>query len=165
MKWNTRILLVLASATVAVSPASVQAQVNYIYTTNNGALTIVSASGGGWGAGMLNIPGTNNGLPVVAMAPSVFTGNRWFTGIIITNGLTTIGDWNFVDFPVLTNVVLGSSVTNIGFYVFGRCPQLAQITVDPANPAFSSTGSVLFDQNQTTLIRLGLAAAGANGIT
>ena len=37
--------------------------------------------------------------------------------------------------------------------MFGNCLSLAAITVDPANPVFSSVGGVVFDYAQSTLIQ------------
>ena len=55
----------------------------------------------------------------------------------------------------LTNVTIGSGVTNMGnaaFFSFSRCTSLTAITVDPLNPVYSSLDGVLFDKSQTTLI-------------
>ena len=51
----------------------------------------------------------------------------------------------------LTNVVLGASVASFGNAVFTQCPLVA-ITVDPANPFYSSSNGVFFDKNKTELI-------------
>lgn len=51
-----------------------------------------------------------------------------------------------------TNIMIGSSVTNIGVGAFSFCIELTEITVDAQNSFYSSTNGVLFDKSQTTLI-------------
>jgi hypothetical protein len=110
---------------VLALPAAVKAQ--YTYTTNNGTITITGYTGP---AGAVTIPGTIDGLPV-----------------------TGIGDEAFAFLWNLTSVVIPDSVTNLGVFAFGTCPNLTAITVGANNPAFTSVAGVLFDRSQTTLIQ------------
>lgn len=59
----------------------------------------------------------------------------------------------------LTDITIPASITNIGA-VFANCPELSHISVDPANPVFSSVDGVLFDKHQTTIIRYPQTRAG-----
>jgi hypothetical protein len=52
----------------------------------------------------------------------------------------------------LTNIAIPASVTSIGKNAFYQCTNLAAITVDTNNPAYSSVIGVLFNQGQTTLV-------------
>ena len=61
---------------------------DFVYTTNNYAVTITAYTGAG---GAVSIPDLIEGLPV-----------------------TTIGDWAFSSIAALTGVVIPNSVTNIG---------------------------------------------------
>lgn len=69
----------------------------------------------------------------------------------VPSGVTTIGGSAFADSIRLTNVFIGSSVTNIGFWAFLYCISLTAFSVDTNNPVFSSVNGVLFDKQQTTL--------------
>lgn len=53
----------------------------------------------------------------------------------------------------LTTINIPSSVKNIGYQAFMLCDRLQSINVDINNANFSSTDGVLFDKNQTTLIK------------
>ena len=104
----------------------------FTYTIANGAVTITTYTGIG---GVVSIPGTIAGLPV-----------------------TSIGQGAFYLHSGLTSVTIPASVTNIGgvaFHVitFSGCSGLTNITVDAANPNYSSADGVLFNKLQTTLIQ------------
>ncbi len=73
----------------------------------------------------------------------------------IPGGVTTIGDPAFGDCALLTSVSIPASVTGICIPVtnpFEFCDNLTQITVDAANPSFSSDGIALFNKAKTALI-------------
>src|SRR5579863_4658097 len=147
MKRKLYTLIGLIGLLLVIQVPVARAQYYYNYTTTNNTVTIT----GGTGSGPMVVPSSINGYPVVGIGPYAFM-NPFITSVIITNGVTSIGNEAFHNCAVLTNVVLGSSVTNIGYYVFGACSNLVQITVDPANHAFSDVNGVLFNKNQTTLI-------------
>ena len=98
----------------------------FIYTTNNGTITITGYTGPG---GAVTIPSAINGPPV-----------------------TSIGDDAFYYCTGLTSVAIPDSVTSIVSDAFVDCFSLMSITVDTNNPAYSSVDGVLFDKSQTTLI-------------
>jgi hypothetical protein len=118
------------------------------YTTNKGTITITGNSGLYPGfSGSLFIPSTINGLPV--------------TGI---SGLSDcpVCPWPEIISP--TNVVIPSSVTNILTSAFDGCAGLTSITVDVSNSAYVSISGVLFDKNQTRLLRYPSGLAGGYAI-
>jgi hypothetical protein len=98
------------------------------YVTNNGAITITGYYGPG---GTLSIPGTTNGLPVVAI-----------------NSLTLGEHW-----PTATNLVIPQSVTNIGELVIASCALLLAVNIDTLNPTYSSVDGVLFNKIQSELLQ------------
>lgn len=105
------------------------------YTVTNGLVTITSVAG--FNGQEVIIP--TNGLPVVSIGPYAF----YSSGV--------------------TNVVIPSTVTNIGnseYSAFYNCQQLAAITVDPLNPAFSSLDGVLFNKSQSVLVKFPQGKAG-----
>ena len=53
----------------------------------------------------------------------------------------------------LTNINIGAGLTSIGYDRFDGCYSLTAITVATNNPAYSSVAGILFDKEQTTLIR------------
>jgi hypothetical protein len=122
---NNKLIRLFVALTLLALPALVQAQ--FTYTTNSGAITITGYTGGG---GAVVISTTINGYPV-----------------------TAIGDTAFNDQTNITSVMIPNSVTNIGSGTFWSCSRLTDITVDAANPAYSSLNGVLFDNSQATLLQ------------
>jgi hypothetical protein len=112
------------SATFAGRPT---VPVLFTTATNFGAITIIRYIGLG---GSVVIPGSINGLPVTSLANGAFYG-----------------------YANLTNITIGSSVTNTAAgQAFAGCAGLQAIFVDPMNPVYSSVAGVLFNKSQTTLI-------------
>ncbi len=74
------------------------------------------------------------------------------TSIDIAEGITYIGNYQFVSFTNLRTVTIPSSVTYIGILNFVLCPQLTYITVNPNNPKYASVDGVLFDKDAARLI-------------
>ena len=101
------------------------AAVNFGYTVSNGAIAITSCTGIG---GAVNIPASLNGLPVTGIGSSAFSS----------------GD--------VTSVTIPASVTTIATDAFAGS-SLSAITVVVGNLNFSGSNGVLFNANQTTLIK------------
>jgi hypothetical protein len=123
VKARTLGLLTLACLLVAV-PAT--AQVNYVINSDVGGAMVIRSPNA---SGDIVIASTYNGSPVTAIASLAFSG--------CTN---------------LTSVTIPNSVTFIQSSVFSGCRSLMNISVDAANPNFSSLDGVLFNKAQTTLI-------------
>jgi hypothetical protein len=70
----------------------------------------------------------------------------------VPGGVTTIGNSAFRG-SVITKLSVSLSVTNVFECAFSGCTVLTAITVDPANPSYSSLDGVLFDKVQRTLIK------------
>lgn len=77
-------------------------------------------------------------------------------GIAIPDGVTSVGanvgTSAFAYCAGLTSLSIPASVTSIPSGIFTGCSALVSITVDPANPNYSSADGILFNQAQTTLI-------------
>jgi hypothetical protein len=97
---------------------------------------------------------------VIIIGEEAFYGCPSLTGISISNSVTSIGRGAFQSCGSLTNVNIGNGVTSIGNGAFNLCGGLMAITMDAANPAYSSLGGVLFDKSQVTLIQFPEAQAG-----
>jgi hypothetical protein len=128
-------------------PAVVQAQ--FIFTTNSGATIIQRYTGQG---GDVTIPDAIDGFPVTCIGNYAFESTS-VTSITIPNSVTYIGNGAFWGCSSLTSITIPNSVTNIGSCVFDFCASLTNITVDPQCQFYSSVDGVLFDKNQTTLVR------------
>ena len=51
------------------------------------------------------------------------------TKVVIENGVTSIGDYAFIDCTSLTSITIGNGVTSIGFRAFSGCTSLTSITI------------------------------------
>ena len=83
------------------------------------------------------------------------------TSVTIPNSVTNIGSQAFFDCISLTNVIIPDGVINIGSEAFAYCFSLTAITVDALNPVYSSVDGVLFNKNQTRLIKYPGGKAGS----
>ena len=95
-----------------------------------------------------------------AAGQATITGfNKNYTGALaITNSLggcpvTSIDRSAFQACTNLTSITIPASVTSIDRQAFAGCTNLTSITVDTANPNYSSLDGVLFNKEQTRLIK------------
>lgn len=95
---------------------------------------------------------TNIGVAAFFLCTSVTT-------ITIPNSVSTIGADAFSNCTGLTNVTIGNGVTSIGDSTFVDCTSLNTITVEANNPTYSSVAGVLFNKDQTTLIKYPIGKA------
>jgi hypothetical protein len=101
----------------------------FTYARDNGAITIMAYSGPG---GTVPIPGTIAGLPVAAIANSVFANLTTLTGVTLPNTVTSLGDSAFSGCSGLTSITLPNGLTNLGVATFSGCTNLQSATL-PAN--------------------------------
>ena len=80
--------------------------------------------------------------------------------VSIPEGVTSIGFCSLYGCPKLTSVKIPASVEEIGVNAFYWSTGLEEITVAPDNQYFTSVDGVLFNKDQTLLIRYPLAKAG-----
>ncbi len=109
-----------------VLPVVVQAQ--FTFTTNNGAITITGYTGSG---GSVVIPDTINGYPVTGIGSFVFSG---ISGVSLTNvtigtNVTDIGQGAFSGCTGLTSITIPNSVASIGNEAFADCSSLTNVTI------------------------------------
>jgi hypothetical protein len=128
-------ILVLLVLLLFALPAVVQAQ--FIYTTNNGTITIMGYSGS---SGTVTIPDRINNLLVTSIGSNAFMGNTNVSNVMIPNAVNSIGSLAFFGCNNLTNVTIGSSVSSIGLGAFQSCSNL--ITV-----YFTGNAPILPDSN------------------
>ena len=113
----------------------------YNYSIENGYPTEVT------------IPDTILGYPVTTIGNSAFYYCKPLTSVTIGDSVTTIGDSAFSDCSSLTSVTIPEGVTSIGNSAFNGCSSLMNIEVDADNAFYYSLDGVLFDKEQTTLVR------------
>lgn len=73
--------------------------------------------------------------------------------VVITEGVTSIGDGAFSALENLEAITIPASVTAIGEAVFFGCNKLASITVAEENSSYCAVDNVLLNQDQTVLIQ------------
>ena len=78
--------------------------------------------------GDLVIPATANGYAVTSIGESAFSGCL-MSSVTIPDGVTSIGDYAFVNCPFLTSVNIPEGVTSIGGNAFSACYRLTSLTL------------------------------------
>ncbi len=170
---NLQLLLLLINFWV-LSAFSALAQDHFDFTTSEDGGSIITGYEGP--GGHVVVPNELGGNPVKEIARRAFNRVENLTSISIPDSIITIGDFAFNDCENLTSISIPDSVITIGdfaFYgcksltstsipesvtsigdrAFGGCHNLAGFNVDSANPSYSSFDGVLFDREQTTIIR------------
>ncbi len=91
--------------------------------------------------------------------PSYYGNTPWqlsksaVTTIVVSDGVTSIGDRAFNDCTSLTSVAIGRSVSSIGTSVFRGCTSLVSIDVSEEDTSYCSVEGVLFNKDKTTLFQ------------
>jgi hypothetical protein len=85
------------------------------------------------------------------------------TNVTLGSNLTDIGESAFFG-SALTQVIVPGSVTNLGDVAFDFCGQLGAIIVEEANPVCSSVAGVLFDKSQATVLQYPAGLPGSYAI-
>lgn len=127
------------------------ARAQFTFTVYGGEVTITGYNGPLHAQNSV-IPDTTNGFPVTAIADFAFQSQHFVTNVVFPSGLASIGQSAFADCRALSSVSSPAGLTNVGRFAFNFYTNLMSITVDAANPVFSSRDGVLFDKAQTTLI-------------
>jgi hypothetical protein len=94
---------------------------------------------------------------VTAVGLNAFWGCASLTGVTLPTNLASLGNSAFA-YCGLASVTIPGSVTNIGVSAFLDCSNLTAITVATNNPAFASTGGVLFTHDRTSILQYPPAA-------
>lgn len=134
-------------------PVALQAQ--FFYSTNNGVVTVTGYGGPG---GVVTIPATVGGLPIVSIASQAFEEKTSITNLVVGTNITSIGDYAFDFCFNLTNVTLPNSLTTIGEGTFAECGLISATIPDSVSSlgiaAFSTCPylkSVTISTNLTSL--------------
>ena len=125
---------------------------NTVYSSLDGVLynknktVIVNYPSGKTGASF-SIPNT-----VLAIAESAFQGSS-LSSIILPESLTSIGVWGIGDCPNLSSMVIPPNVTDISSSAFNLCTGLTRFDVAEANTAYSSSDGILYNKDKTVIVR------------
>jgi hypothetical protein len=127
------------------APGAAQAQ--FIYTTNNGAITLYQYAGGGGAVVVSNFVANIAGyaflnctnVTSVTIPGSVSNIGEWafyyctgLTSVAIFSGVTTIGDDAFIYCASLDSVNFPDTVTGIGGAAFYGCASLPSVRIPPS---------------------------------
>ncbi len=130
-----------------VSEASCE---GYTYTVENGRATITGYNKEKV-TGDFVITNRLGGCPVVSIGS--LNNFRGLTSVTIPSGVAEIDPGAFFFCTSLTNVTIPASATRLGYRCFSLCDSLMSVNVEAANPAYSSRDGVLFNKDQTKLIK------------
>jgi hypothetical protein len=148
MKFRRNLFQIFWLAAVLLAlPVVVPAQ--FIFTTNNGAITITQYTGPG---GDVTIPDTITGLKVATVGSTAFYQVSSLTSVTFGTNVTTIADNAIFQCSSLASVTIPASVTNIGQGPMVDCKNLTAISVSPSNSHYTNLNQVLFNTPQTSLI-------------
>ena len=95
---------------------------------------------------------------VTRVAKNSFNGAKYLKEVVIGNGVETVDDTAFVNTDIVS-ITFGDSVLYIGSsydgtsHMFDDCNSLFYIKVDENNPKYSHVEGVLFNKDQTELIK------------
>jgi hypothetical protein len=107
-----------AALVVLIGLTAIPAKAQFVFTTNNGAITITGYAGG---AGDAVIPSTINGYPVTGIGMDAFS-------------------WS----PI-SGVVIPNCVTNIGPFAFAFCSGLRSATIPTASSPQAAICSIIVE--------------------
>jgi hypothetical protein len=121
--WTRSRILIISYFLLLLLPAVAQAQ--FTYSTNSGAVTVVSFTG----SGAVTISNTIGIYPVTAIGMNAFIDQSGVTSVAFDANLKSIGYQAFGYCSGLTSLTIPDTVTNIGQYAFEPCTGLTNVAL------------------------------------
>ena len=111
----------------------------------------------------ITIPSSVNDWPptmdqMVGGYNNAFSGCTSLSEVILSEGLTTLGDYTFEDCVSLTKITIPSSMTDLGFRAFSGCNSLTTINVEEGNSKYYSENNCVIESSTKKLV-LGCATS------
>jgi hypothetical protein len=137
---------------VVATPASSEVWGLYTYTVENDKATIT-----GYDCSLVNaivIPSSIQGYSVISIGDRAYAGcYRGFGSIDVPDTVVNIGNSAFDGCLNISSVTIPHSVTNLGLSAFRGCQNLSHFSVSPSNQNYMSVDGILFNADQSSLIR------------
>jgi hypothetical protein len=121
------------------------------------------------GTEILKWPADKEGSPTMfdgvrSIGDGAFQDCHRLTNIIIPDSVTNMEDGAFHNCTNLTSIKISNGIASIERHTLTCCYSLAAITVEPGNVAYSSVDGVLFNKDQTTIVKCPEARSGSFAI-
>jgi|GEM_PF-534834 len=110
---------------VCILPVSALEYGDFRYEINNGVVTIMEYLGTD---AHVTVPGSIDGMPVIAIGNRAFNYNLHIESVILPEGLIAIGGYAFLYCSNLTDISIPDSVREVGSYAFIQTPWIENQT-------------------------------------
>ncbi len=112
--------------------------------------------------GAVSVPSTLGGYPTAIISHDAFNNMQGdlMTSVLLPSSVLSVENYAFANCDLLSAVSISSGVTFIGDQVFHNCHSLEYVNVKDSNTRYSSIDGVLYDKDQTTLIKCPAAKTG-----
>ncbi len=111
---------------------------------------------------VITVPGTLNGMPVVGIGNSAFSGKTAITSVTLPDGITYLDDGAFAGCSLLADISLPDSVETIGNGCLYQCSALESITLPES---LMTLGESVFSGNanlETVVMKNNVTTMGSN---
>ena len=99
---------------------------------------------------------------ITSIGQHAFSRCRYMTSVSIPNSVTSIGSYSFDCCDSLKTIHIPSNVTVIGEGAISYCSGLESITIGSGNPSYTIQNGILFDKKTSTLILYPAKKAGTS---
>lgn len=115
--------------------------------------------------GVVVIPSSLGGRPVVRIADSAFYGNRQMTSVLIPESVTAIGRAAFFECTGLTSVNLPRRLQTLGYLSFSGCSKLTSVSIPSGLAEIGEGAFSVCSSLETVTIPSGVRVIGASAFS